>query len=266
MTGKTDIFSNDWCEIVFEERNKSYGAYTLRKKSNSNIIKGIIWSIVSFTLAVSAPIIINYIKGLADNASVVKVTEVTTLEAPPPIDKEIPPPPEVPPPPPLKSTVKFTPPVVKPDEEVPQEEPPPTQEEMQDKDASTKTVEGDPNGVPAGLDDGNASIGDDNQVFISVEQMPEFPGGEAELMRYLQTKVVYPPIAKENGIQGKVFITFVIDKDGHVKDVKVIRGIGGGCDEEAIRVVKSMPPWKAGKQNGKAVNVQFSIPIKFSLK
>lgn len=265
MTGKTDIFSDDWCEIVFEDRNKAYGAYELRKKSSSNILKGIIWSIISFTAVVSAPVVINYIRGLSKAETIVKVSEVTTLDAPPPIDKEQPPPPEVPPPPPLKSTVKFTPPVIKPDEQVP-DEPPPTQEEMKDKDASTVTQEGDPNGVPAGLGEGDATIGDEQQVFISVEQMPEFPGGNEELFKYLAQKISYPPLAKENGISGKVYVQFVIDNGGTVKDVKVVRGIGGGCDEEAVRVVKAMPAWKPGKQNGKSVNVQYSLPIKFTLK
>lgn len=265
MAGKTDIFSEDWVEIVFEDRNKEYGAYELRKKNNSHIIKGIVFSIIGFTFVVSAPVLYNYIKGLTKENTVVKVSEVNTLDAPPPIDKEQPPPPAVPPPPPLKSTIKFTPPVIKPDEEVP-DEPPPTQEEMKDKDVSTKTQEGDPNGVPAGLGEGEASIGDDQQVFISVEQMPEFPGGQEELFKYLSQKVNYPPLAKENGIQGKVYVTFVVDNSGSIKDVKIIRGIGGGCDEEAMRVVKAMPPWKPGKQNGKPVNVQFNLPIKFTLK
>lgn len=263
MAGKTDIFSSDWVDIVFEDRNKNYGAYELRKQNNTNTIKGIIYSIIGFTLVVSAPVIFNYIKGLKKEDTGIKVTEITTLEAPPPIDKEQPPPPAVPPPPPLKSTVKFTPPVIKPDEQVP-DEPPPTQEEMENKDAATKTVEGSDNGVPAGLED-NASLGEEEKPFLNVEQMPEFPGGPEGLYKYLAQKIVYPPMAKENGISGKVYVTFVIDKEGKVKDASITRGIGAGCDEEAIRVVKAMPQWTPGKQNGKTVPVQYTIPIKFVL-
>jgi protein TonB len=96
--------------------------------------------------------------------------------------------------------------------------------------------------------------------------MPDFPGGEEELMKFLKSNIVYPQMAKESGIQGTVYVTFVVTKDGKVKDSQVLRGIGGGCDEEALRVVKIMPDWKAGKQNGQAVPVQFNLPIKFILQ
>ena len=104
------------------------------------------------------------------------------------------------------------------------------------------------------------------QIFMVVESMPEFPGGEPELQKFLYQNIKYPQMAKESGIQGRVFVTFVVEKDGSVTDVRVLRGIGGGCDEEAIRVVQKMPKWKAGKQRGKPVRVQFNLPIKFTLQ
>jgi len=263
MAEKINIFADEWVDIVFEDRNKEYGAYQLRKRNDRNIIIGIIFAIVTFSLGVSMPVILKYLEGINFNKNEVKMTEVTTLEEPPPIDKTTPPPPPVEPPPPLRSTVKFTPPIIKPDEEVKNEEPPPVQEEIK-TDIGTKTVEGTDDAPPdLAVDE---SIGDANQVFISVEQMPEFPGGEGAMLSYITSHIVYPPLAKENGITGKVFVSFVVDNSGHVKDVKVLRGIGGGCDEEAVRVIKSMPEWKAGRQNGKAVNVQYNIPIKFSLR
>ncbi len=106
----------------------------------------------------------------------------------------------------------------------------------------------------------------EEQIFTIVEEMPSFPGGEAALMKYLASNIKYPAIAKDAGIQGTVFVTFVVDTDGKVKDVRVLRSIGGGCDEEAIRVVQSMPAWKAGKQRGKSVKVQYNLPIRFTLK
>jgi protein TonB len=106
----------------------------------------------------------------------------------------------------------------------------------------------------------------EEQIFTIVEEMPTFPGGEAALMKYLATNIKYPAIAKDAGIQGTVFVTFVVDTDGKVKDVRVLRSIGGGCDEEAVRVVQSMPSWKAGKQRGKSVKVQYNLPIRFTLK
>ncbi len=104
------------------------------------------------------------------------------------------------------------------------------------------------------------------EIFTVVESMPEFPGGESALYKFLAKNIEYPQIANEGGIQGRVFVTFVVEKDGSITDVRVLRGIGGGCDEEAIRVVKSMPKWKPGKQRGKPVRVQYNLPIKFTLE
>jgi periplasmic protein TonB len=102
-------------------------------------------------------------------------------------------------------------------------------------------------------------------IFTVVEEMPSFPGGDEARIKFLQDNMKYPQMAKESGIQGTVYVTFVINEKGKVADVKVLRGIGGGCDEEAIRVVNIMPAWNAGKQSGKAVRVQFNMPIKFTL-
>lgn len=103
------------------------------------------------------------------------------------------------------------------------------------------------------------------QIFTVVESMPGFPGGEAARIKYLNENIKYPQMARESGIQGRVFVTFVVEKDGKVTDVRVLRGIGGGCDEEAVRVIKNMPNWNAGKQRGKPVRVQFNMPILFKL-
>jgi len=96
--------------------------------------------------------------------------------------------------------------------------------------------------------------------------MPSFPGGEAARMKFLQENINYPQMARESGIQGTVYVTFVVEPSGAVSDVRILRGIGGGCDEEAVRVVQSMPEWFPGKQLGKAVRVQFNMPIKFTLQ
>lgn len=102
-------------------------------------------------------------------------------------------------------------------------------------------------------------------IFHVVESMPSFPGGEEARIRYLQENLKYPQMARESGIQGRVFLTFVVERDGSITDVKVLRGIGGGCDEEAIRVIQNMPKWNPGKQRGKPVRVQFNMPILFKL-
>lgn len=107
---------------------------------------------------------------------------------------------------------------------------------------------------------------DDEQIFVVVESMPEFPGGYEALMKYLQENLKYPAMAKEMGIKGRVFLSFVVEKDGSVTDVKVLRGIGGGCDEEAVKVVQNMPKWKPGTQRNIPVRVQFNLPVKFTLQ
>jgi len=104
------------------------------------------------------------------------------------------------------------------------------------------------------------------EIFTIVEEQPSFPGGEAKLMEYLSKNISYPPMARESGIQGRVFVTFVVEPDGNISNVKVLRGIGGGCDEEAVRVVRNMPRWAPGKQRGKPVRVQFNLPIHFVLQ
>ncbi len=263
--GKINIFENNWVDIVFKGRNHAYGAYELRKKSNDYTVKGVVFAIVFFTLVVSAPVLINLIKGLVPKElEEVRVVEVNTLEEPPPVDKDQPPPPPPEPPPPLKSTVKFTPPEIKPDEEVP-DEPPPTQEEMKDKEASTKTEEGDAEGVDASLlETGDGVTGEAPEIMTFAEQMPEFNG---DLARYLGDNIKYPALARENGIEGQVVLQFVVGKDGKIDEssITIVKKVGWGLEEEAVRVVKGMPKWKEGKQNGNPVYVKCTLPIRFKL-
>ena len=106
----------------------------------------------------------------------------------------------------------------------------------------------------------------EQEIFQIVDEMPAYPGGDQKLMEYVAKNIKYPQIARETGIQGRVFVGFVVEPDGSVSNVKVLRGIGGGCDEEAMRVVKSMPKWKPGKQRGKAVRVSYMLPVNFKLQ
>ena len=106
----------------------------------------------------------------------------------------------------------------------------------------------------------------EQEIFQIVEEMPSYPGGEAKLFEYIKKNMKYPQIARESGIKGRVFVSFVVEPDGSVSNVKVLRGIGGGCDEEAMRVVKAMPKWKPGKQRGKAVRVSYMLPVNFQLQ
>lgn len=273
MSGKLDLLNNDWCDMVFEDRNKEYGAFELRKAYSRNVVLGVILTAVLFALAVAGPIVARLIADAvpADDVKMVQ-TDVTKLEEPPPVNKEEPPPPPVEPPPPLKSTVKFTPPEIVPDKEV--QEPPPTQEELKEVDASTKTQEGDESGVDASLleGSGNAVVEEaaPPEIFVTVEQMPEFPGGEAALYEYLGKNIKYSncQMEKEQGIQGTVYLRYVVEADGNVGAVEVLRGVKGGpcLEQEAKRVVAKMPQHKPGKNNGHAVRVWYTVPIKFMLK
>ena len=262
---KDTMFSREWLDMVFENLNQRYGAYPLRLFYRRTLGNAIIITLLIFALGFGIPTIISTLMdSVGDDVDMAANTEVMLAE-PPPIDKNEPPPPPVEPPPPLKTTIKFTPPVVVKDEEV-QEEPPPSQDLLQEAEAGTKSEEGDTSGVDYSLLEGNDVVEQPDQVFTIVEQMPSFPGGEAELRNYLQKNVKYPPFARENGITGTVYLSFIIGKDGSVSDVKLLRGIGGGCDEEAMRVVRAMPSWKPGKQSGNAVTVMYNLPVKFSLK
>lgn len=160
-------------------------------------------------------------------------------------------PPDVkPPPPPPKPTVVIE--IVEDDEEIEEEEL--EIEEEVEEDTEVEFIEEEEEEVV------------EESIFKIVEKMPEFPGGEEALLKYLGKNTKYPPMAKDAGISGKVFVTFVVEKDGSISDVKLLRKIGGGCDEEALRVVKNMPKWSPGKQRGKNVRVQFNLPINFILR
>jgi protein TonB len=256
------ILTADLDDLVFEGRNKSYGAYELRKKYGRTIILALLIAVGLYITAFVTPYILTLFKPAPPEIAK-KEIKYTELSEPPPIDKNIPPPPppNLPPPP---KTIKFTPPVIKPDEEVKEEDVPPPVEELQKAEVSA-TTEVDPNATY----DFNAQtqVVEEKkpEIFMYVEQMPEFPGGQNELIKYLQKNLRYPAAARENGIEGKVVLQFVVDESGHISDIQTVRDIGGGCAEEAIRVVRSMPPWKPGKQNGNAVKVYFKLPVTFKL-
>jgi protein TonB len=268
LGSKLDIFNQQWIDVVFSGRNKAYGAYELRRDNGRNAGKALLFGVIFFVLVISANTIINLITGFLPAAKEkVKVTNVVL--APPPVDIKKPPPPPPPEPPkPKVDQVKFPPPVVKPDVEV--KEKPPTIEDLKVADPGQKNLKGDKNAdvtidEPVGTSDVKVTEDDGNKIFTSVEQVPEFPGGLDAFIKYLSRNIKYPAVARENNTQGKVFVSFVCEKDGSLTDVKVARGIGDGCDEEAVRVIKASPHWKPGIQNGRPVRVAYSVPINFTL-
>ena len=272
-----DLTRNGWCDLIFEGRNKQYGAYKLRTQTGKRNVKAII------TIAILAAlcIVLFYIKAGYDayqaaHAKNENVTEISALNQPKKkeakverkvqveekkeVVKEV------------KSSIKFTAPVIKKEEEM----------KTQDQIMQTNTAIG-------ALDvKGNSDQGEilkvtqrvetepvkaeapkpevENKVFDVVEQMPSFPGGQGALMQYLANNIKYPVVAQENGVQGRVVVSFVVERDGSITDVQVVRSVDPSLDREAQRVVKSMPKWIPGKQNGQAVRVKYNVPVSFRLQ
>ena len=274
---KIDLISNDWIELVFAGRNHAYGAYQLRKSTG----KRNLWSMV-FVAAVAA---LAYVGLAAYNtyqeqqkarfeaemeaslleqkkeAKVEKKTEAPKIEVQK-VEK-------------VKSSIAFTPPVIKKDSEVKPEEEMKTQDELNENKTAIGAFD-----VKGNDEEGGTVLKaveeiatpeppkheEENKVFDVVEQMPSFPGGPSALMAYLSSHVKYPAVAEENGIQGRVTVQFVVEKDGSVTDVKTMKSVDPSLDREAERVVRSMPKWIPGKQNGSAVCVKYFVPVVFRLQ
>ena len=274
---KIDLISNDWTELVFAGRNHAYGAYQLRKSTG----KRNLWSMV-FVAAVAA---LAYVGLAAYNtyqeqqkarfeaemeaslleqkkeAKVEKKTEAPKVELQK-VEK-------------VKSSIAFTPPVIKKDSEVKPEEEMKTQDELNENKTAIGAFD-----VKGNDEEGGTVLKaveeiatpeppkheEENKVFDVVEQMPSFPGGPSALMAYLSSHVKYPAVAEENGIQGRVTVQFVVEKDGSVTDVKTMKSVDPSLDREAERVVRSMPKWIPGKQNGSAVRVKYFVPVVFRLQ
>jgi protein TonB len=269
LGSKLDILKQEWIDVVFTDRNKAYGAYELRQQNPKNTNKALVIGIILFVFIISFQTIVNFISGFIPKATEkVKITNVV-LQPPPPLDKTKPPPPPPEPPKPKVDQVKFPPPIVKPDNEV--KEQPPTVKELEVADPGQKTLKGDPNAdikidEPVGNSDVKQVTEEDpNKIFTAVEKEPNFPGGEEAFRNYLGKNIHYPAIAKENNVQGKVFLSFVVERNGALTDIKVVRGIGSGCDDEAMRVLKNSPKWTPGIQNGRPVRVAYTIPVSFTL-
>lgn len=276
---KIDLISGEWTDLVFAGRNQAYGAYQLRKGTGKRNVISII-AVVALVLLCQIGL---SLKKAADaearkRAAMTEVVELSKLEQPKTKaevkqQKKIQVEPEkvverV------KSSIKFTAPVIKKDNEVKPEEELKTQDELM----NTKTAIGaidvkgndDKGGEVLKLKEAVAQPEPkpevENKVFDVVEQMPSFPGGPSALMKYLSENVKYPVVAQENGVQGRVVVSFVVEKDGHITDVKVVRSVDPSLDKEAARVVKSMPSWIPGKQNGSAVRVKYNVPVSFKLQ
>ncbi|MBF4493850.1 energy transducer TonB [Flavobacterium sp. MR2016-29] len=258
---KLDIIKNQWLDIVFEGRNKIYGAYELRKANTKTTVKALIIGSVIFAVAVAAPLIASFLPDSGeDDAN--KDIKIATVKLPPKKEEVKPNEPPPPPPPPKVDQVKFVKPVVAKANEVTED--PPKIEELKDKKVGSETIKGDPDAVltvdePVGT--GTAAVvEEDNQVYntAGIEVKPDFPGGIEKFYKFVGNNYKTP---EEEGLKGKVYVTFVVEKDGSLTDIKVLRDIGYGTGAEAIRVLKKCPKWTPGEQNGKKVRVLYSLPI-----
>lgn len=263
-------------DIVFEGRNKAYGAYVLRRLYQRHVTRALIIATAIFSLLVFFPLIAQYLKDKMPKEEKKNLQENVLMDAPPLDDTKPPPPPpppEAPPPPPPKlTTIKFTPPVVKKDEEVKKEEVP-DQEELKEKTVATVTVQGNTNApdlTELASGDGDKVVEEvvENKVYTYVEQMPELPGGggQGAIVAAIQKAVRYPPMALRNQVEGRIFASFTVNPQGDVTDVKVVKGLGSGLDEETIRAIKTLPKFRPGKQNGRAVSVSFTVPITYKIQ
>ena len=251
--------TTDFNEIVFENRNQEYGAYTLRKLYKKRMLIATSISIALLLMAVSFPLIAGYLnksRVIVDSTSVyVNLLNVKDDVAPPP-----PPPP--PPPMDINKVKPFTVPIISEDDSV-------SDGFTTDPDKITNNpIDTNETNIVVtdSMENKKVKIIDDvSNVPLNVEEMPEYVGGDNARVEFMSKNIVYPTMAKESGIQGTVYVKFVVEPDGSMSNITMLRGIGGGCDEEALRVVRMLPKWKPGKQNGNPVRVWFTLPIKFTL-
>jgi protein TonB len=275
---KIDLVNNEWVDLIFEGRNQAYGAYKLRKGTSSRNVKSILIMLAMAALAFIAVKVNNVITEANKKVAVTTVQELSALEKPKEKAEvkqkkvEIQQPEKVVER--VKSSVKFTAPVIKKDNEVKEEDEIKLDEvEKSNKAVGAFTVEGNDE-VGGEVLKAKEEIAapeppkpvEENKVFDVVEQMPSFPGGMGALMSWLSQNIKYPVIAAENGVQGRVIVQFVVEKDGSITDVKVAKSVDPSLDKEAARVVKSMPHWIPGKQNGSAVRVKYTVPVTFKLQ
>lgn len=275
-----DLIDNRWSDLMFENRNKEYGAYVLRRQTTARNIKSIITVLILFAIVMVYMVAKNaYDDYQAKHQAQTQVTELTALQEQKKeakverkeivkqekieqvVEK-------------VKSSIKFTAPVIKKDDEVRPEDEMKSQDEIMNSKVAVgfaNVIGNDENGEvlkakEALVTEPVKPKEEENKVFDVVEQMPSFPGGMAALMAYLQKSIKYPPVAEENGIQGRVVCTFVVERDGSVTDVRVAKSVDPSLDKEAVRVVSAMPRWIPGKQNGQSVRVKYTLPVTFRLQ
>ena len=280
---KIDLYDPKWVEMVFAGKNKEYGAYQLRKGTSGRNIKALL------ILVIAAALVGGFLawkvieqKQAEEQQAYMEAMELAKLQqqakkeekkkepVKPKVEmkKEIPV---------ARETQKFTAPVIKKDELVKEENQVKQMDKLDDKVAvgtenkegvKDRTVEAVRNDIAVAAPPPPPAPKPEvaTKIFDVVEEMPSFPGGNGALMSYLASNIKYPVVAQENGVQGRVIVSFVVERDGSISDVRVARSVDPSLDREAQRVVKSMPRWSPGKQNGSTVRVKYTVPVVFRLQ
>lgn len=274
MAKDIHLTSKRWNDLVFEGKNKAYGSYELRMTTSKRLVIAFLVIVALVLFIAFLPALIHSVKpekevseNLSESSVLADLKELEDQVQEKDIIREE----AAPPPPKLKSTIQFTAPEIVDAKEIKEGEEIKSQGELGESKVqiSVATVEGtdDTHGVDIADLEQHKVIAEEKKekVYNVVEQEPAFPGGEEALMKFLHDHIVYPPMAMNSGIKGRVSLRFVVTKTGEISDVKVLRGVDPSLDEEAVRVIKLMPKWIPGKQNGKAVDVYFSLPVSFVL-
>ena len=280
---KIDLYDPKWVEMVFAGKNKEYGAYQLRKGTSGRNIKALL------ILVIAAALVGGFLawkvieqKQAEEQQAYMEAMELAKLQQQAkkeekkkePVKPKIEPKKEIPV---ARETQKFTAPVIKKDELVKEENQVKQMDKLDEKVAvGTENKEGTKDRLAEAVRSDIAVAAPppppapkpevSNKVFDVVEEMPHFPGGAAALQAFLSSNTKYPVVAQENGVQGRVIVSFVVERDGSITDVRVLRSVDPSLDREASRVVRSMPRWSPGKQNGSAVRVKYTVPVVFRLQ
>ena len=274
---KIDLIDNNWSDLVFEGKNQAYGAYQLRRETG----KRNLWALLTMAAIAVLIALVVFVNGVVQNAMKSNVAIETDVELTklaekkeakverketPQLEKV-----EVEK---VKSSVKFTAPEIKKDDEVKPEEEIKSQDDLSKTNTAIGAFDVKGNDEAAGevlkakevIAQPEPPKEEETQVFDVVEQMRSFPGGQSALFQWLSSNIKYPVVAEENGVQGRVIVTFVVERDGSITDVKVVKSVDPSLDKEAVRVTKAMPKWIPGKQNGSAVRVKYTLPVTFRLQ
>lgn len=272
---KFNLYNVEWLDVVFSERNKNYGAYELRKHYNSNLLKALLITATLFSAGLFSA---SYLLRHHQNQTIVKPDTETVIEL-----RDIKTPPVLPEKQAVKKTalpasgaaqkiVPTAPQQMKPvaDELAPID---PKPISAQNSTAGTTDIPGDlpglntaANGNGTGTQASTEDPGDALVPFTAIEKLPTFPGGMEAWAKFLSKNLRYPERASSAGVSGRVYMSFIVEKDGKITDIQVSRAAGYGFDEEAKRVLKLAPQWKPGIQNGKPVRVRYTMPINFTIQ